>query len=512
MISLCAFALLSSLDAQSKSIAANETVEKQVSSVSVKNPKATHFFIVGDSTASPFNDPYFYPRYGFGTKIQDYLNPKIEVVNLALSGRSSKSFLTEANYKILCDNIKKGDYLLIAFGHNDEKTEEARYTNPNGNKDTEGSFANSLYVNYVKLAQDTGATAILCTPIVRRAPGKAYEGAYVHITKDVEGFPGGDYPQAIRDLAKETGALLVDNTAMTKELYEKLGDKETLMLHAWTGHKEANVDNTHLNTYGASKVAYMIVTDLAKKDKKFSKLVNKKIAEPQVTMLVKNPDYVIPIYETPTVKSSNFKTTDPWWGSVFGDCGGEEKIASTEFYEIKENGSTVSMHSGNKEAAVGKIASASDGIAFYFQKLPCDKDFVLEAVADIKFIKSNNQVSFGLMVRDDAHIDKFDNSIKSDYVACAPLKITNADAFDSSFARLDGTLKETPHTKETVPQAGQKVKLSLAKKGDNVTVQYGTEPATTYKVDLKQVDKDFIYAGLFTCRQVEVDFSSITLK
>ena len=98
-MSLSAFAL-------EKNIADNEKVEKVASVTSVANTKGTKIYVVGDSTFSAFSDPYYYPRYGIGTKLQDFLNPKkVEVINLAMSGRSSKSFLTEANYKTLCANI-----------------------------------------------------------------------------------------------------------------------------------------------------------------------------------------------------------------------------------------------------------------------------------------------------------------------------------------------------------------------------------------------------------------------
>jgi lysophospholipase L1-like esterase len=106
---------------------ANEKVEKVAAITDIGKVKGTRIFVVGDSTLSAFNDPYYYPRYGYGTKIQDYLNAdKATVINLAMSGRSSKSFTTEANYETLKKNIKKGDYLIIGFGHNDEKSEEAR--------------------------------------------------------------------------------------------------------------------------------------------------------------------------------------------------------------------------------------------------------------------------------------------------------------------------------------------------------------------------------------------------
>ena len=83
-------------------------------------------WVIGDSTLSSFNDKYYYPRYGYGTKLAAYLDDAVEVKNIALSGRSSKSYTTEPQYKELTGGMQKGDFLLIGFGHNDEKTEEAR--------------------------------------------------------------------------------------------------------------------------------------------------------------------------------------------------------------------------------------------------------------------------------------------------------------------------------------------------------------------------------------------------
>ena len=80
-------------------------------------------WVVGDSTLSSFDDKYYYPRYGYGTKLGCYLNSKVQVNNLALSGRSSLSFTKEENYKELLAGMKAGDFLIIGFGHNDEKTE-----------------------------------------------------------------------------------------------------------------------------------------------------------------------------------------------------------------------------------------------------------------------------------------------------------------------------------------------------------------------------------------------------
>ena len=91
-----------------------------------------NLWVVGDSTLSSFEDKYYLPRYGYGTKLQEYLDDEIIVKNIALSGRSSKSYTTEPEYQTLLSGMKKDDYLIIGFGHNDEKTENDRYTQGEG--------------------------------------------------------------------------------------------------------------------------------------------------------------------------------------------------------------------------------------------------------------------------------------------------------------------------------------------------------------------------------------------
>ena len=80
-------------------------------------------WVIGDSTVSSFEDKYYYPRYGYGTMLDKYLDDSINVVNIALSGRSTKSYTTEPQYNELLSGMKQGDFLIIGFGHNDEKTE-----------------------------------------------------------------------------------------------------------------------------------------------------------------------------------------------------------------------------------------------------------------------------------------------------------------------------------------------------------------------------------------------------
>lgn len=479
---------------------------------------ARTLYLVGDSTVSSFDDTaYYYPRAGYGTAIGNYLNSdKITVSNLALSGRSSKSFLIEENYNTLSNSISEGDILMIGFGHNDEKAEEARYTNPNGAIDEPTSFKYSLYENYIKLAQEKGASVILCTPIVRRSSSDDYTGGVIHQTTTSGDYAGGDYSQAIRDLGEELGLPVIDNTTNTKTLYETLTASETLYLHAWTSSSDASVDNTHTNSYGAAYIAYLIATDLKESETVLADYVNDDISAPLKSSLTSNPLYVEVDYTAPTEMSTIWTTTDPWYGTVFGDCGGASKIG-TDYYTISETAEGVTMRSGTLDSSAGKIASSSDGLAMYFQKLDSSTDFTLSATATIQSITSNNQVSFGLMVRDAMWIDTFDAALKSAYVTAGPLSITT-DAFYTSFTREFDVATETTNlnreavaTNMSIPVADAVIDLTIVKSGADYTVTYGTEDPVTYTIDLAAMDSDFVYAGLYTARQCEVDFSNIQL-
>ncbi len=216
-------------------------------------------YLVGDSTVCNYGSQsdLAYPRNGYGMWLGEYLNSNATVVNLALSGRSSKSFLAEANYTTLTTSISAGDYLIIGFGHNDEKSDDtSRYTNPTGDDTDQASFQYHLYTYYIKMALDKGAYPILCTPIVRRNTSNNYSGSSGHVTN------GGDYAQSIVNLGAKYNVPVINLRDLTKQLYLSLSATETAKLHATTNSVETNIDNTHLSSYGAAYVAYMLCSQL----------------------------------------------------------------------------------------------------------------------------------------------------------------------------------------------------------------------------------------------------------
>ena len=490
--------------------------------------KAT-IWVVGDSTVSAFNDAYYLPREGYGEELSRYLNAN--VYNLAKSGASSKDFTTMENYETLLNgndtvpalgtDSDNTQFLLIGFGHNDEKTEEARYTNPNGDYKTEGSFANSLYEHYIKVAQERGVTPILCTPIVRLTKEntlESYNSASGHITADTEingkVFAGGDYADAIKKMCEELGYEYIDLTTLTKELNVQLGD-EAQWMHSFTGAKygedeslvATGIDPTHTNSYGAKTNAWLIANADTSLNK-YSKHKEMPSYEADFADAI-NSDYQVSDYQAPTETSSIWQAFEDadgnvWNGSVFGNVGGQDKITSSNFTS-QIDGQTLTLGvTGDR----GKIASTADGLMMYYMAIPAGTKFTLSATATINAMKANNQVSFGLMARDDMYVDTNLSAPIGDYVAAG----TRNQGAVNGFGRKSGAIYDGPQATK-VYGVGDTVNLQIVGTADGYTLTYGENDPVSVGFDypLTAIDPDWIYVGCYVARNCNVTFSNIHL-
>lgn len=79
----------------------------------------------GDSTVQ-YNSILTYPQTGIGQVFHLFVRPEVRIENHAKNGRSTKSFLDEGRFSVICDRIEEGDFLFIQFGHNDEKSRTLR--------------------------------------------------------------------------------------------------------------------------------------------------------------------------------------------------------------------------------------------------------------------------------------------------------------------------------------------------------------------------------------------------
>ncbi|MDO5521258.1 MAG: pectinesterase family protein, partial [bacterium] len=471
-------------------------------------------WVVGDSTVSSFTDSYYYPRYGWGTQLDQFFDTsKVEIKNIALSGRSSKSYTSEKQYKELLEGMKAGDYLFIGFGHNDEKAEAARYTDPNGDYKTEGSFANSLYESYIKPAKAAGCTPILMTPIVRRSATGTFSKSDQHITStttDSKGnvYPGGDYPLAIHTLGSQLSIPVVDLTKMTKEHFETIGAAESVNYHAWTSYKETSVDNTHTNILGATYNGYLIAKEI--KSLNVKGLADHVIADSIVAaptkeaVLKPNPNYIVPEYDSNLKDSENWQDHGIWKGTVFGDV--ESGYTVNDFKVQTDASGDV-----NIAASKGKVSASTDGIAMYYYKIPVGSTFTLSATAKVNSLDSeSNEVAFGLMARDDMYIDTTYTSPLGDYVAAGPVKI-KSEAWNC-FARKSGVLTSGGKATNQV-KTGDTIDLKIESNSDGYACTMGEEKTVTGGFDfpLTSVDSDYVYIGMFAAKNADITYTNIKL-
>ena len=206
---------------------------------------ARDIFIAGDSTASVYG-PEVFPRMGWGQVLSDFYGDDINVVNMARSGRSSKSFIDEGSFAVLESRIGANDILLIQFGHNDEKTHSPeRYTA------AETDYKKYLG-KYITMARGKGATPVLLTPVVRRK----FENGVLIPTH-------GKYPNAVRELAADTGTAIIDMNRLSGQYIDSLGEEQskTVYLHL-TGPDGPTEDDTHFSETGAFAMAALVVEGL----------------------------------------------------------------------------------------------------------------------------------------------------------------------------------------------------------------------------------------------------------
>jgi len=207
-------------------------------------------YMIGDSTMSVYASD-LYPRMGWGQSLGGLFSSDCAtVVDKALSGRSSKSFFEEHAWTPIKDALKAGDYVLIQFGHNDEKSAEPTlFTDP---QTTYKQFL-TTYVNDTRAKK---ATPILLTSINRNN----WNGTKLSDTH-------GAYPPAVRELAGSLKVDLIDLTALTKTYFERIGQAETsklfLILKAGQSPNYPNgvTDNTHLQELGAKTIDQLAMAD-----------------------------------------------------------------------------------------------------------------------------------------------------------------------------------------------------------------------------------------------------------
>lgn len=241
-------------------------------------------YLIGDSTMAdkPLNDN---PERGWGQLFPQFFTGDILVKNHAVNGRSTKSFLKEGRWDSVMKNLRKNDYVIIQFGHNDQKIEDSnRYAAPQ-----------TLYrQNLVKFVQDTrsrGAHPVLVTPVMRRkfdANGKFVDQM-------------GEYPAVVRAVAKEMNVPMIDLHRSSQALIEKEGVEGSKKMFLWIGPKhftaapDGKKDDTHFSEYGAAQIAALVCAEIQKQQLSLAQFLKRSV----------HPEKFL--YELPRIYQPHFK-------------------------------------------------------------------------------------------------------------------------------------------------------------------------------------------------------------
>lgn len=209
-------------------------------------------YTIGDSTMANKPDTDQNPERGWAQVLPMFFNEKVSIINKAVNGRSTRSFIDQGRWQEVYQSLKPGDYVFIQFGHNDQKFKSPdRYTNPHT------AYRHNL-IKFVKQTREKGATPILFSSIVRRNFNEHGTLIDTH----------GAYPLETRLVALEYDVEFIDLQFLTERLEMAYGQEKSKSLHLHYAPGEiayypnGKKDNTHLSVKGANEVSKLVINHL----------------------------------------------------------------------------------------------------------------------------------------------------------------------------------------------------------------------------------------------------------
>ena len=207
---------------------------------------AVTVFLCGNSTVV---DQELEPWASWGQMIPRWFTEKVAISNHAESGLSARTFIASNRLEKVLSMMKKGDYVVCEFGHNDQKEKR-----PGDGAYYHFAYHLKLFIDKVRAAD---GQLIFVTPTQRRFFDEATHSKIqeTHL----------DYPDAMRMIARREGIPLIELHDMTRDFFETLGfegSKKALVhypANTFPGQEKELADNTHFNPYGAYEVAKMVV-------------------------------------------------------------------------------------------------------------------------------------------------------------------------------------------------------------------------------------------------------------
>ena len=205
-------------------------------------PDVPTIYLCGNSTVVDQNNE---PWASWGQMITRWFGPEVAISNHAESGLTARTFIGSFRLDKILTTLRKGDYVFVEFGHNDEKEKR-----PGDGAWYHYQYQLKIFVDQVR---KKGADIVFCTPTQRRA--------FDDDKKTIKNTHG-DFPAAMKMVAEKENVPLIDLNQMTKTFFEALGfedSKRALVHYPEEVYGKKLEDNTHFNPYGAYEVAKCVV-------------------------------------------------------------------------------------------------------------------------------------------------------------------------------------------------------------------------------------------------------------
>ena len=213
-----------------------------VKHIHIEKADVPTIYLCGNSTVV---DQNYEPWASWGQMITRWFGPEVAISNHAESGLTARTFIASNRLDKILTTLKKGDYVFVEFGHNDEKEK----------KPGDGAWYHYQYQLkiFVDQVRKKGADIVFCTPTQRRA---------FNDDKKTLMNTHGDFPAAMKMVAEKENVPLIDLNSLTKTFFETLGyedSKRALVHYPKEMYGRELADNTHFNPYGAYEVAKCVV-------------------------------------------------------------------------------------------------------------------------------------------------------------------------------------------------------------------------------------------------------------
>lgn len=302
-----------------------------VSAFVMESNQQIRVLVIGDSTVQTYRPEN--PVKGWGQMLGSFFTDEVDtVMNFALSGRSTKTFINQGHWERVLEVGQPGDFLLIQFGHNDSHDRDR----------PEATDANTNFKEYLRKyiseARAKGIIPVLVTPMHRRL----FLNDGIHLDEHTS-HSLRPYSDAMKEVSVGMKVPLVDLYASSGLQLEKLGKEGCAPLACCSD------DQTHFSKYGAVEMAKLVAEGLSQLDLELSKYVNIEtlVPGPAVGQYIPSAHKPVPEGVIPVVHPGSYSQPGATYMLTRDISGARSPVFLGKDITLDLNGYTITYADGN---------------------------------------------------------------------------------------------------------------------------------------------------------------------